>query len=270
MKKKNIKTIKKFMIKVMVLFSALIGTQAYATTECLFEGTVHPSEKTEIVKDIYQTTCLFFVKKFSIQLNPEIKLNNVFFVEDWNNVDFINYKDDSLHAVFYSPIDLSVNDIYIKWNPEFISQDFNLLFDEDAEIIESSIIAHEIVHFLFKSSNFEYRKRNGIVVKNFTMEETLAYWFQNEYIKIKTGNNLMDYISTNISEFKTYDDEGFVEVAILLYQMAWDRFVHSSIDFINRNTTEKYKNILDNKYIPPNLWEESIHEEFPGTGRSLN
>ena len=243
-------SIKKITTLTLVFFVLILTHAQSHGSECVFEGKVYPSEKIETIKNLYEEACSFFIETFSTQLDPEIKLKNVFFTESWKDVEFVGGGNDLLHALFYDPRERLRNDIYIRWKPEFVAKSFDLSSIEAKEVVRNSVIFHEIIHFLFKSSSFEYREENQIRVENFIMEESLAYWSQNEYIKAKTENDLLHYINKKTSDFKIYSDETFIERSTVFMMLSWEKFVHGSIHFINNDPFEKYNNIVKDVYKP--------------------
>ena len=176
--------IKKYKYTILVIVSFLFHFKAYSN-ECVFQGVVEPSEKTDTIKELYGIACHFFLETFGAKLNPKIKLNSVRYIDDWSLVS--NDDESTTHGMFIGWETPEINDIYI--NPGI----FWKTFIED-EIVEKSVVFHELIHFFIKSATFEYVRANEII-RDGVMEEALCYWSQSRYVEIATGDqNLMDYI----------------------------------------------------------------------------
>ena len=234
--------LKKMKYLIITIVSFTIYSKAYSN-ECVFQGMVHPAKKTETVKKLYNLACNFYIDVFDATLNQKIKLNNVYYIENWENLDYAPNDNDDLHGLFYDREDLLVNDIYINTNS------LTSAFTHD-EIVEKSIIFHELIHFFIKSANFEYLSENKID-RNGLMEEIISYWAQNKYIETitKGRNNIMDYILDTNKEKNFVLKDNFIYISYLLYIISWKKFVYNAIYFLNNNTKKKYNMMINNKYL---------------------
>ena len=231
----------KHLILTIILF--LTYSKAYSE-ECVFTGTVYPIEKTEIVRKMYNVACRFFTNTFNAKLDPNMKLDSVRYVNSWEGMDIISDKK-VLYAIFHSSEDPLINDIYINPN------DYGDVFDKNKQdkTLEDSIALHEMIHFFFKSANLKYLTENEIA-RNGDMEEVLAYWCQNQYIKevTKDKKSIMSYIRKNGEGFKILDPDHFIEISGLLYYFSTASFMYQSIHFLDGDPREKYVEIVNNKY----------------------
>ena len=227
---------------IMIIALLLIHSEAYSE-KCVFTGTVYPAEKTEDVKRIYGVACRFFTNTFRAELDPNMKLDSVRYVNRWEDVNIV-FSDD-LYAFFYSGDDSQFNDIYIN------TRNYKEMFVPDLDrIFEDSMVFHEMIHFFFKSDNLQYLTENRIA-RNWDMEEVLAYWSQNQYIKgVTQGKNIMDYVWDDDGGFKLIDPQGFVNIAEPLHSISTEAFIYQAIHFLDGDPRGKYVKIVNNKYKP--------------------
>ena len=232
----------KYIIIIVILL--VVHFKAYSSeNECVFQGTVHPVEKTETIKELYNIACRFFINNFDAKLNPEIKLNNVYYIESWKILDFLP-DDFEGYGLFYTANELTRNDIYIKTN------ETGLFKDKKDKIANQSVVFHELIHFFIKSASFEHFLKNDIV-RNGVIEEVLCYWSQNKYVQMVTEgkNNLMDYIIPDNEKFVLSDDlpTGFY----VRYVFSKKSLIYNSIHFINNDIKEKYNKFINGEYPLP-------------------
>ncbi len=225
---------------IMITLLFLAYSKSYSE-ECVFTGTVDPVGKTETVKEIYNITCRFFTGTFNAKLDPNMKLDSVRYVDSWEGVEIVS--DDDNCAVFHNGTDPSVNEIYVNTNG---CKD---TFPSGDQVFEDSLVSHEMIHFFFKSANLKYLTENGIE-RNTVMEESLAYWCQNEYIKEVSGGKkgIMDYTQSGGQNFKSLDPDTFIRESQVLFVMSDETFIYHSIDFLNGSTKERYAGIVNNNY----------------------
>ena len=224
-------------------FLFYFSVMADNSSECAFQATVHPSEKTEMVKEIYMEACQLFTDTFNAGLNPSIELNNVHVVRSWEGFGPIGIGPNSDFYVFFDsradrPL---VNDLYVN------ETNLERTFDLEDGVAEKSVFFQGFFHFFLKSASLVYRLEQGIS-GNLAMDYSLAFWGQNKYIErlTKGKKDMWDY-------FKTVAREGlvsnnFVENANSLYHLGWEHFVHNAIGFINKNPEQEYNNIVNNNY----------------------
>ncbi len=230
--------IKKYKYTILAIVLFLFHSKAYSN-ECVFQAVVEPSEKTDTVKELYGIACHFFIETFGAKLNPKIKLNNVRYIDDWS---LVSDNDESMtHGMFVDWDKPEINDIYI--NPG----NFGKTFTED-DIVEKSVVFHELIHFFIKSANFEYVRENEIS-RDGIMEEALCLWAQSKYVETATGDrNLMDYILPDDEDISI--TKHFIYFSFLMFHdtSKWKRFVNNSIHFFNDDPKGKYNRVTKGIY----------------------
>ncbi len=239
-----------FFIATLFIFSPF---QSYSD-DCFFQGTVHPEQKTQRVKEVYTIACHFFTKTFAARLKPGITLNNILFIRDWAGVPFLDDPElDSLTAAFYHPTDDFTNNIYIN------ETELKKTFVEDP-VCKEAILFHELIHFFYKSASLEYRVSNKIE-RNLVMDEALSYWSQNQYIETETQGkrNLMDCLKSPEKESFVLKENFAEEYAVLFYAFDWQKFVYNAIHFMDSDPQGEYNNIVNGKYVFKDPFEGLPH-----------
>ena len=129
------------MIKYRYFFISLFFSFIAYADDCKFSGKVHPEYKTTEVSDLYTQACIWFLNNFDVILDPEIVLNNVYYIKSWDEI-VLNYKHlnyENLYGIFYIYKDKHINDIY------FNTMEKNVFQKND--IVDKSILYHELIHF---------------------------------------------------------------------------------------------------------------------------
>ena len=119
----------------------------------------------------------------------------------------------------------------------------NSLLEED-KILAKSILIHELVHFFTKKSSFGIMKD---VELNEAMHEVIAFWSQNQYIEMNTGNMLMDYVEDKTEECELSMGE-FVSMADVFFMAAPKDFLCYSTRFLSEDRIKKFNKIVSGKY----------------------
>ena len=89
---------------IILLFQISPGfSEIKANDDCTFTGKVHPQTKYQEVAELYHFSCNWFTTNFNITFDPEIVLNNVYYVENWDNVHLVKQKQKNanLAGLFY-------------------------------------------------------------------------------------------------------------------------------------------------------------------------
>ncbi len=237
------KNLIKYTITAIIL---LLHFKAYSS-ECVFQGAVHPVEKTEMVKEVYKKACHFFTNTFGTKLSPKIKLNSVRYITDWNLLD-TDYKgviDKTLCGFFEkSHRDSPINDVYLNLNCFYHE---SALFIQ-SDVVELSFLFHELIHFFIKSASAEYVLENKIK-RNGIMEEALCLWSQNKYIEeVTNDDNIMSFVNGGYQPHPNPEDN-FAFYAPAFFLQAGKKFIYGSIHFFDEDTKGKYNKLINNQYV---------------------
>ena len=208
--------------------------------DCVFQGRVHPENHYKEVSKLYRESCEWFVETFDVTFDPEIVLNNVYYILDWSEVPFVQPYDE-LYGIFNKVEDKSVNDIYFR------------MADQGAyirsHIINRSIVVHEMVHFFIKKAHFEQNMENG-AYENVPMFEAFVYWAQDRYIKSVTNGQLglLDYMKEEAGKaFPLLDP--FPRVSYRLYMgHNLKMFVHNAIQWFEKDPKGRYQQLINGDF----------------------
>ena len=186
--------------------------------------------------------CVWFSKTFRAVPDPEIPLNNVRFVDSWDEIDYVKITGASeLFALFYA--------IHIKDKNEIVILDENLSNDYwgDTQLRKDSLIAHELVHYLTKASQWE--KLNKVDRMHMAVLESHAYWSQDQYIRRKTNGamNLYDVMKDEEKNEELVDN--FVWLSSKLYDMDPGRYLYNAVIWFNQNPVKNFEDIVKGRYI---------------------
>ena len=210
---------------------------------CEFSGEVHPKTKTAEVREVYQLSCQWFTENFSVKIDPDIVLNNVYYISSWDSLTEVSLEDTiGLVGLLVNGKDKYKNNIYLNLN---LTENF---FDK-SKVVEKSILFHEIIHFFVKAANWtDDPKEIKNLYKNMSLHEAFAFFAQNEYIKTVTNGEkeLLDYCDCNKEEISA--ETPFVTVSGMLEKFDFDKFLHNGILFFSENTDAKYQRLVKQQY----------------------
>lgn len=216
----------------------LISHSCFSMANCDFSGTVHSKEKQQELEELYNYTCEWFADTFKISYDPAIILENVFYVNSWDEVDPLG-KEDLQKLWGYFSMDLSEkgnNNIYL------INSTDDTPF-ENSDFVAKSFLFHELIHFFVKKSSFETIKNARF---NEGMHETIAYWSQNQYVEMITDNTLIDYLKNK--KEKCEISELFTRMATTFFGANVNKFICQAIHFLDEHRLEKFNNITNGWY----------------------
>ena len=224
-------------MKILYLITIVLFSFSALAEHCDFEAEVFPKKLHEETKKIYQETCNWFYESFDqYPLLPLTKIEYIDFLENTTVIE--NDTDvpiENLEAIYCCKKQSSKNEIYI--NTHYLT--------ENEELYNQSVLAHEIIHFLVKSANFE-RLIASESWENVGMHEALAYWGQNKFLERHSENNLMDYL--NMSEKNPKVLTVFDTSASIFYYVAFEDFIYGSIHFFDADTNIRYNKLIDNMF----------------------
>ena len=215
---------------------------------CVFQGRAHPETKQEETARLYSLICQWFLTHFNVTFDPEIILNNVYYIDSWDEVEFVTIPGNSVqHGLFHHITNKYINDIY------FLEGE-TPVYDTQDDIINQSIIVHEMVHFFTKKAAFDSIIANK-VYKNHPIIEAFTYWAQDQFVQYATQgrHRLVDYMSEVTGNATAVTFTPFPDVSYLLYRSNYKGFVYNAVLWIGRNPAEKYQAIMngdfsDNRY----------------------
>ena len=206
--------------------------------ECEFQAEVIPKERYEEAKEIYQETCEWFYENFNqYPLSSLTKIEYMDFLENRSLIGGFNDTPvENLEGLYCCKREQDKNEIYINTH----------YFEDKEDIYNQSVLAHELIHFIVNSANFE-RLLAVNSWENVGMHEALAYWGQSKFLERHSGRNLMDHLNM----FKEYPKalSEFSALANDVYHLFYEAFVYGSIHFFDTDTRNRYNNLIDNKTI---------------------
>ena len=225
---------KKFIILHLSIFIPL----SFADV-CTFKGKVHPESKYEEVSNLYTFSCEWFISHFESYPDPDIILNNVHYIDNWNSMDFIKDEKENLYGVFHNMKDEDVNTIYLELSKKEAYK--------ESEIVNKSILFHEFIHFFIKAASFNKIDAEEI---NLTMYESITYYAQDQFIQIitKGEKTLLDFLENINKEPKLIKPQSFLQMAFILQLMNYKGFLFNSIEFFKTDTIKKYNSLINGDY----------------------
>ena len=225
-------------MKYIILFFLVVHSHL-SIANCDFSGEVYPKEKEEEVKEMYTYTCQWFADVFEVSYDPSITLNSVSYEFYPDNIESL--KDKNTPARFFGhfdkPLEKEINDIQVITYPG------DTVMEED-EYLQKSILLHELIHFFTKKSSFEIMKD---IELNIAMHEVITFWSQNQYIKMKTGKKLTDYMEDKKEEYVSLDPS-FISMAEVFLVVAPEKFLHQAIHFLDEDRIGRFNKIVGGQY----------------------
>ena len=204
--------------------------------DCEFQAEVVPKERYETAKEVYQETCEWFYENFNqYPLLPLTKIEYVDFFEEMPDLGGSNVSADNTEGVYCCKRDVNMNEIYLNTH----------YFKDKEDIYNQSVLAHEVIHFIVNSANFE-RLLAVNSWENVGMHEALAYWGQSKFLERHSGRNLMDHL--NISKEYPTALSDFDAMVNVFYGIRYEAFVYGSIHFFDTDTRNRYNKLIDNKF----------------------
>ena len=210
-------------LKFIFIIFLLLCETAYSNP-CEFTAKVTPEKQTERVKTIYEDTCAWFIKTFDAAPSPDIPLDEVTFIQSWSSVEYLKdvdteRLDGSSHGVLFSSEKKTVNEIFILENTQ--SDFWNI-----TTFWLDSLLAHEFVHYLTKSSR--WNSLSKVEGMDIPILESHAYWSQDQYIRRHSGGTI------KLEDFLKEKDEidvvhNFEEYAFRLRRKSMSNYIYNAI-----------------------------------------
>lgn len=211
--------------------------------KCDFTAKVHPEERHNRTKIVYEEVCNWYYKLFGTY--PAVPLTEVHFVslvDETDTVSVVVGNNTQKHSSGFCCGELNENKIHIDEEGDRNS----LINASNSRVYFDSILAHEIIHFLVKSANADrfVKSKAGL---NKGMYEAFAYWGQNKFIERHSKYSLPDFILKD-NDLKYTRADNFEQLADLIYRHSIPYFVFNAIYFFDDNLQEKHDKLIDNKF----------------------
>ena len=172
-------------------------------------------------------------------------------MDSWDEVPDLSipvlYEENkkNLHGLFCCLDLYDLNTIYINEN----SFENRIIDDSNSRrMLFDSALAHELIHFLVKSSNID-RYLDSKAWRNLAMNDAFAYWFQNKYIERYFGYSLLDFIGKE--DFKYEETLFFRNEAGFLYGFSQQNFIFNAVQFFDEDLYEKHDRLVNNGFYDP-------------------
>ena len=232
-------------LKFIFIIFLLLCETAYSNP-CEFTAKVTPEKQTERVKAVYKDTCTWFISVFDAVPSPDIPLDKVTFIQSWSSVKYLKdvdteRLDGSSHGVLFSSEKKTVNEIFILENTQ--SDFWNI-----TTFWLDSLLAHEFVHYLTKSSR--WNSLSQVKRMNISILESHAYWSQDQYIQNHSEGRLT-LINFIIHKDEMYPINSFVEYSVHLRRRSMSRYIYNAILWFDTDPKRKFDGIVNGSYILP-------------------
>ena len=167
-------------------------------------------------------------------------------MDSWVEVpDPYKKNKENLHGLFCCLDLYDLNTIRINENG-FENQVIN--DSNSRRMFFDSALAHEVIHFLVKSSNID-RYLNSKAWRNLAMNDAFAYWFQNKYIERYFGYDILDFIGEE--GFQYEETHFFRNEAGFLYRLSEQNFIFNAVQFFDEDLYEKHDRLVNNEFYDP-------------------
>ena len=232
-------------MKFVVLCLPLFVFSSFAEM-CIFKGKVHPENKYEEVSNLYKLSCEWFISHFESYPDPEIVLTDVYYIDNWDSVLFINGRPSGiLYGYFHKFREKkNTNIIYLELSEKEAFK--------KADILNQSFLFHELIHYFIKAANFEKLSNNNY--SDAPMHEAIAYYAQDQFIQIITKGEkaLFDFFDLMLKDqLVSTGIHSFPGLADMLYTWKPGSFILGAIKYFESGVLDKYNMLINGSYIRP-------------------